>query len=78
MCLRLRTAALGDNDNQQSQLKKLAEALFCLTVYNTNTERAWEQCHPGTNEDPQLVEGVVTGQVWKNQSIKIDNYSNGL
>lgn len=52
MRLRLRTAALGDNDNQQSQLKKLAEALFCLTVYNTNTERAWKQCHPGTNEDP--------------------------
>lgn len=52
MHLRLRTAALGDNDNQQSQLKKLAEALFCLTVYNMNTERAWKQCHPGTNEDP--------------------------
>lgn len=29
------------------------------------TERTWEQCHPGTDEDPQLVEGVVTGQVGK-------------
>lgn len=34
---RLGTTALGDNDTQQPQLKKLA-GLFCVTVHNMNME----------------------------------------
>lgn len=50
---RLRTTVLGVSDSQQSQLKKLAEGLFCVTVCNVYAERAWEQCHSsGGNTDP--------------------------